>query len=363
MFAKLQKSMKSAKIREKSVNRRRSAQSEKQFISQKKVHLMSFSREELLKHYETMLKIRKFELEAKRAREANEILGNVHVYIGEEAIAAGVCSCLEKTDYVESTHRGHGHTIAKGGDIDRMMAELYGKITGLCKGKGGSQHVADFSVGMLGANGIVGGGFGLAVGAALASKLKKTDAVSVVFFGDGASNRGTFHESANMAAAFRLPVIFVCENNGYACSVPHETGGTQSVADLARRAHGYAMESYVVDGNDFFAVHDAMEKLVRRARNGIGNACGFLECKTWRPFGHYVGDTQFYRDPDFARAKWEADDCIKNYERHCIACGWLTGDDFAAAGAKVDKIIEHAVRFALDSPYPQLSELTTDLYD
>lgn len=322
-----------------------------------------FAKEELLNHYQTMVKIRKFDLEAKRAREAGEFLGNVHVYVGEEAIAAGVCSCLERKDYIESTHRGHGHTIAKGAGLKAMMAELYGKSTGSCRGKGGSQHIADFSVGMLGANGIVGGGFGLAVGAALAARYQKTGAVSVVFFGDGASNRGTFHEAANMAAAWHLPVIFVCENNGIAASTLHATGGQQSVQTLSKRALGYGMESCVVNGNDFFAVREAMLRLVKRARMGEGNACGFLECLTHRPFGHVVGDGQRYRDPNAARAKWEADDCIKNFERRCIAEGWLAPEEFEAVQKEVDGMIQEAKQFALDSPYPDSSELYTDIYD
>lgn len=322
-----------------------------------------FTREELLKHYETMVKIRKFDLEAKRAREAGEILGNVHVYVGEEAVATGVCACLERKDYIESTHRGHGHTIAKGAELNPMMAELYGKATGSCKGKGGSQHIADFSVGMLGANGIVGGGFGLAVGAALAARYQKTGAISVVFFGDGASNRGTFHEAANMAAAWHLPVIFVCENNGIACSTPHKTGGQQAVMDLSKRALGYGMDSYVVNGNDFFEVYDGMQRLAKRARNGEGNCCGFLECQTHRPFGHIVGDGQRYRDPALAKAHWEADDCIKNFERRCLKSGWLEQADFDAVQTKVDAMIEEAKQFAIDSPYPDASELFTDMYD
>ena len=322
-----------------------------------------FTREELLRHYETMVKIRRFELEARRAREAEEILGNVHLYVGEEAVAAGVCACLRRTDYIESTHRGHGHTIAKGADLNPMMAELYGKATGCCKGKGGSQHVADFSVGMLGANGIVGGGFGLAVGAALAARFQGKDAVSVVFFGDGASNRGTFHESANMAAAWRLPVIFVCENNGIACSTLHATGGQQAVLDLSKRAVGYDMASYVVNGNDFFAVHDAMERLVRRAREGEGNRCGFLECQTHRALGHNVCDAQTYRDPQAAWARLEADDPIENYERRCLAEGWLERADFDAVQTKVARMVEQARQFAVDSPYPDPAELYTDIYD
>lgn len=322
-----------------------------------------FSREALLEYYETMVKIRKFDLEAKRAREAGEILGNVHVYVGEEAIATGVCACLEKKDYIESTHRGHGHTIAKGSALKPMMAELYGKVTGSCRGKGGSQHIADFSVGMLGANGIVGGGFGLAVGAALAARFQKTDAIAVVFFGDGAANRGTFHEAANMAAAWRLPVIFVCENNDIACSTLHQNGGQQSVTDISKRAVGYDMASYVVNGNDFFSVYEGMEKLVRRARSGEGNCCGFLECKTYRPFGHIVGDVQRYRDSALAKARWEADDCIANFERRCLASGWLDQEDFDTIQKKVGAMIEEAKQFALASPYPEESELMTDLYD
>ena len=322
-----------------------------------------FTRKELLHHYETMVKIRKFELEAKRAREAEEFLGNVHVYIGQEAIATGVCACLDEKDYIESTHRGHGHCIAKGARLNPMMAELYGKATGYCKGKGGSQHIADFSVGMLGANGIVGGGFGLAVGAALAARFRGSGAISVVFFGDGACNRGTFHESANMAAAWKLPVIFVCENNGIACSTPHESG-QQSVLDLSKRAIGYDMASLVVNGNDFFDVYHGMKKLVDRARSGEGNRCGFLECKTHRADGHMlVGDTQPYRDAKAAWAKMEADDCIKSFERRCIAEGWLAPEDFIAVQTRVDEMIREARAFAVESPYPDESELFTDLYD
>lgn len=322
-----------------------------------------YTREELLQYYTTMVKIRKFDLEAMRAREAGEILGNVHVYVGEEAIAAGVCACLNRKDCIESTHRGHGHTIAKGAELKPMMAELYGKATGSCKGKGGSQHIADFSVGMLGANGIVGGGFGLAVGAALAARFQKSGAISVVFFGDGASNRGTFHEAANMAAAWHLPVIFICENNGIACATSHETGGQQAVTDISKRAPGYDMASYVVNGNDFFAVRNAMEKLVRRARDGEGNCCGFLECQTHRPFGHIVGDTQRYRDAAEAKARWEADDCIRNFERRCVAEGWLKKEDFAEVERRVDAMVAEAVRFAIESPYPDEDQLFADLYD
>jgi len=320
-----------------------------------------FTKEELIRHYTTMVKIRKFELEAKRAREANEILGYVHLYVGEEAIATGVCACLEQKDYIESTHRGHGHTIAKGADVKNMMAELYGKATGCCKGKGGSQHIADFSVGMLGANGIVGGGFGLAVGAALASRFQGTGAVSVAFFGDGAANRGTFHESANMASAYKLPVIFVCENNGIACSTIHETSGQQSTLNIAQRAVAYNMPGDIANGNDFFSVYAAAKRLVERARNGEG--CGLLECKTQRAFGHAVGDMQIYRDPEAAKANWMANDCIVNFERRCLAEGWLEQSDFDKVQAEVDELIEEAKRFAIESPDPAPEALFEDLYD
>ena len=320
-------------------------------------------RAQLLQYYETMHMIREFELEAVRLRESEEILGCIHPYVGEEAIATAVCACLEKTDYIESTHRGHGHTIAKGADVRRMMAELYGKITGNCKGKGGSMHIADFSVGMLGANGIVGGGYGLAVGAALAARFQGRDAISVVFFGDGASNRGTFHEAANMAAAWNLPVIFVCENNGWACGTSHAHGNQQAVQDIAKRAAGYNMESYIVNGNDFFAVYDAMSRLVERARNGQGNRCGFLECKTFRILGHIVGDKQPYRNAEIARRRLEADDCIVNFERRCIAEGWLEPSDFSPVKGVVAERLEEARQYAAASPFPDPSELYTDICD
>ncbi|MCC8193491.1 MAG: thiamine pyrophosphate-dependent dehydrogenase E1 component subunit alpha [Deltaproteobacteria bacterium] len=322
-----------------------------------------FNRTQLLQYYETMHTIREFELEAIRLRESEEILGTLHTYIGEEVIATAACACLKKTDYIESTHRGHGHTIAKGADVKRMMAELFGKVTGSCKGKGGSMHIADFSVGMLGANGIVGGGYGLAVGAALASRFKGRDAVSVVFFGDGASNRGTFHEAANMAAAWKLPVIFVCENNGWACGTSHACGGQQAVQDIAKRAVGYDMESFIVNGNDFFAVYEAMRHLVDRARNGVGNRCGFLECKTFRIMGHTIGDSQQYRDAAVAKKRLEADDCIVNFEKRCIAEGWLEASDFSPVKGTVLEKIREAKKYAIESPYPDSSELYTDIYD
>ena len=233
---------------------------------------------ELAEHfYETMCTIRKFEESVKHDFLNGEIPGFVHLYIGEEAIATGVCSALRKDDMIESTHRGHGHCVAKGADVNRMMAEIFGKKTGLCQGRGGSMHIADFSVGMLGANGVVGGGYNLATGAALASKMiLKNDRVSVVFFGDGASNRGTFHEAMNVASAWKLPVIFVNEMNCWASTTPYRT--TCNVENISDRAAGYHVPGVIVDGQDVFAVYEAAKEAVARARAGEGPT--FIEAKT-----------------------------------------------------------------------------------
>ena len=223
-----------------------------------------YTKEQAEHFYETMCTIRKFEETIKHDFLAGEIPGFVHLYIGEEAIATGVCSALRKDDMIESTHRGHGHCVAKGADVKRMMAEIYGKKEGLCQGRGGSMHIADFSVGMLGANGVVGGGYNLATGAALANKMiLKNDKVSVVFFGDGASNRGTFHEAMNVASAWKLPVIFVNEMNCWASTTPYRT--TCNVENISDRAAGYHVPGVIVDGQDVFAVYEAAKEAVARA--------------------------------------------------------------------------------------------------
>ena len=236
--------------------------------------------------YETMSMIRKFEECVKHDFLAGEIPGFAHSYIGEEAIATGICAALRKDDVIASTHRGHGHCVAKGADVNRMMAEIFGKKTGLCQGRGGSMHIADFGIGMLGANGVVGGGYNLATGAALAFKnVLKTDQVAVVFFGDGASNRGTFHEAMNVASAWKLPVIFVNEMNCWASTTPYRT--TCNVENISDRAAGYHVPGVVVDGQDPFAVYEAAKTAVERARAGEGPT--FLECKTYRIEGHFIG--------------------------------------------------------------------------
>ena len=250
------------------------------------------TKEQAKKFYETMCTIRCFEESVKKDFLNGEIPGFVHLYIGEEAIGTGICGALRDTDFIESTHRGHGHCIAKGADVNKMMAEIFGRKTGLCKGKGGSMHIADFSVGMLGANGVVGGGYNLATGAALASKMiLKNDNVSVVFFGDGASNRGTFHEAANVAAAWKLPVIFVNEMNCWASTTPYRT--TTAVENISDRAHGYNMPGVIVDGQNVFEVYAAAAEAVERARRGEGPT--FIEAKTYRIEGHFVGDPELYR--------------------------------------------------------------------
>ncbi|MDO8673220.1 MAG: thiamine pyrophosphate-dependent dehydrogenase E1 component subunit alpha, partial [Dehalococcoidia bacterium] len=252
---------------------------------------MDVDRDTLIWIYTKMQTIRQFETRVAELFLEGKLPGTVHLYAGEEAVACGVCANLGPADYVGSTHRGHGHVIAKGGDLNKMMAELYGKTTGYCKGKGGSMHIANIGIGVLGANGIVGAGLPIAVGAGFAAKYRKSDAVAVSFFGDGASNQGTFHESINLAAVLRVPVIFVCENNGYAISTSQIRH--QNITDVADRAAGYGIPGVVVDGNDAFAVYGAAKEEIGRARAGLGPS--LLDCKTYRHYGHSIGDSGRYR--------------------------------------------------------------------
>ena len=318
-----------------------------------------YDKKQLEAFYESMVKIRRFEQRIKTHFLAGDIPGFMHLYIGEEAIATGVCQNLTNKDYIASTHRGHGHTIAKGADLNGMMAELFGKKTGLCHGKGGSMHIADFSVGMLGANGCVGGGYTLAAGAALAEQMKGTKNVSAVFFGDGASNRGTFHEAANMAAVWKLPMLFVCENNEFAATTPYLD--TTSVADISKRAAGYNMPGVIVDGNDVFAVYEAASELIKKAREGKGPA--ILECKTYRLDGHFVGDPEKYRSKEKVKESAENNDPIKRFEKRVLDERWLSEDELKSIRDDVEEQINKAFDFAMQSPYPEDSDLLTDLYD
>jgi len=320
---------------------------------------MRLANEEMVTMYTTMLRIRKFEEKVEELATMAKIGGFVHLYIGEEAVATGVCAALRRTDYITSTHRGHGHLIAKGGDVKLMMAELFAKATGYCKGKGGSMHIADLDLGMLGANGIVGGGPPLAVGAALASQYKETDTISVCFFGDGASNQGTTHEAMNLASIWKLPVVFVAENNRYAefTAQPHH----QRCTSITERAAGYDMPGVTVDGNDVMAVHEAAAEAVASARQGKGPT--LLECMTYRTKGHYIGDPEVYR-PENEVLAWRAEDKdpIPRFEKKLLETYVLGVEEIGELKRSVDKEIQEAVAFAEHSPEPEMSELLADVY-
>lgn len=307
--------------------------------------------------YKQMVQIREFEEAVKRLYQQNFLRGSTHVYIGEEAIAVGACAALRSDDYITSTHRGHGHCIAKGGNIRKMMAELLGKATGYCKGKGGSMHIADLHLGILGANGIVGGGIPLAAGAGLSIAMRGTDQVCVCFFGDAACNQGSFHESANMAGAWKLPVIYLCENNGYGVSTPiHKS---TAIEDLVLRAPGYGMHGVKVDGNDLFEVYEAVSDAVERAREGLGPT--FIEAKTYRWEGHFVGDACVYRTKEEVE-EWKKYDPIKRFREVLLSEGVATAQELDAIDCDVVQEIEDAIEYAKDSPDPEPDELLKDVY-
>lgn len=318
---------------------------------------MSLSNDKMITMYDTMVKIRLFEQNVVDLFAAGKIPGFVHLYLGEEAVATGVCANLRKDDYIASTHRGHGHLIAKGGDLNLMMAELFGRSTGYCKGKGGSMHIADLDLGILGANGIVGGGPPLAAGAGLAAQYKGTDAVSVCFFGDGASNQGTTHEAMNLAACWKLPVVFINENNLYGISCC--TDKSTCVADLADRAAAYDIPGVVVDGNDVVAVYEAAKEAVARARKGEGPS--LVECKTYRHRGHFEGDPCVYRT-DEELAEWKAKDPIPRFEQKLVEVGAMTAEEVEKAKADIQAKVEASIEFAESSPLPELSDLLEDVY-
>ena len=307
--------------------------------------------------YANMNRIRCFEMKALSLFESNKLRGSVHLYIGEEAVAATVCSRLSDEDYIASTHRGHGHCIAKGAQLDRAMAELMGKATGYCKGRSGSMHIADFTKGNLGANAIVGGGIPIAVGAGLASKMQKNGRVSVSFFGDGASNGGTFHESLNLAAVWKLPVIFICENNLYGISVP--SWQSTSVKDISVRGAAYDIPGITVDGNDVEAVDEAFKTAYERAIAGEGPT--LIECKTYRWLGHWTGDPQVYRSREEVE-EWKQKDPIKRYREKLIAQGLFTAEELDAIEAAAQKEADNAAEFALNSPEPDPATLLDDVF-
>lgn len=306
--------------------------------------------------YFMMNKIRAFEMKAVSLFESNKLRGSVHLYVGEEAVASGVCAALHADDYITSTHRGHGHCIAKGADMRYAMAELMGRDTGYCRGRGGSMHIADVEKGNLGANAIVGGGIPIAVGAALSSKMQGLDHVAVSFFGDGASNEGIFHESLNLAAVWKLPVIFVCENNGYGISVP--TWQSTSVENISVRAAAYGIEGVTIDGNDAEAVFNTAERAVQNARDGKGPT--LIECKTYRWLGHWTGDPQPYRSREEVE-EWKLRCPIKRCRDKLLSLG--------ADAAKLDSLEAEALRladeaadYALSSPEPDPSRVLDDVF-
>ncbi|OPX01755.1 thiamine pyrophosphate-dependent dehydrogenase E1 component subunit alpha [Geobacillus proteiniphilus] len=308
--------------------------------------------------YQKMQEIRQFEDKVHEIFSRGVLPGFVHLYAGEEAVAVGVCAHLTEKDYITSTHRGHGHCIAKECDVNGMMAEIYGKATGLCKGKGGSMHIADVSKGMLGANGIVGGGFPLAVGAGLTAKLKKTGSVAVCFFGDGANNHGTFHEGINLAAIWKLPVIFVAENNGYAESTPFEYAS--SCRNIADRAAAYNIPGEVVDGKDVIAVYEAAKRAIERARNGEGPT--LIECKTYRNYGHFEGDAQTYKSLEEKQKHLQELDAIVKFREYLLVNQLCSEQELAEIEQIVAKAIEKAVEFAENSPFPTEEDLLRDVY-
>ncbi|OFX14156.1 MAG: pyruvate dehydrogenase (acetyl-transferring) E1 component subunit alpha [Armatimonadetes bacterium RBG_16_58_9] len=307
--------------------------------------------------HRTMLKIRAFEEEAERLYKSGAMPGFIHLYLGEEAVATGVCASLRDDDCITSTHRGHGHVIAKGADARGMMAELYAKETGYCKGRGGSMHIADFRIGILGANGIVGGGTPIAVGAALGFQLKRTDRVVACFFGDGASNEGSFHESLNLASIWNLPVVFVCENNQYAVST-HQSAH-QKVKDISVRAAAYDIEGVSVDGNDVLAVYRVASKAVERARMGDGPT--LIECKTYRMAGHYVGDPENYRARQ-EKEDWMKGDPIARFGGMLRQWEVLSQEKEGQIRDDVTREIAEAIKFAEASPDPRPEGATMYVY-
>ncbi len=305
-----------------------------------------------------MLTIRRFEERASDDYLAGKIYGVVHCYIGEEAAAVGVCSALDHGDRIISTHRGHGHCIAKGADLKRMMAELYGRQAGYCKGKGGSMHIADFDIGMLGANGIVAGGIAIVTGAGLAAQMEGKGGVAVSFFGDGASNAGPFHECLNIAATWKLPMLYVCENNMYAAQTP--AAATHALSDVASRAAGYGIPGVVVDGNDVFAVYQAAHAAVERARSGGGPT--LIECKTYRWRAH----TERRGQPDLRdRAEvetWMRRDPIAMLAQQLCEQGELDSAGLQAMEDEIAHALEAAVAFAEASPFPLPDQAVEDVF-
>lgn len=314
--------------------------------------------EDLLRDmYGRMRKIREFEKKAMNLFAEGKIPGFVHLYIGEEAVATGVCANLTDEDFITSTHRGHGHIVAKGGDLKFMMAELFGKETGYCKGKGGSMHIADREKGILGANGIVGAGHNIACGAGLSISCRGTDQVCVCFFGDASTNQGTFHESLNLASIWKLPIVFVCENNHYGISMSQERH--MAIKDVSDRASSYGIPGITVDGNDVVAVFEAAKEAIARARKGQGPT--LLEAKTYRQRGHFEGDAGAYK-PEDEQKEWMSKDPIEKFSAFLKENNLLKAEDLEAIDKQVADDIAAAIKFAEESSYPTPEKTVEDIY-
>lgn len=330
-------------------------------------NLQNYNPEFLARLYHDMVLIRRFEERASELRNAGHIPGFLHPYIGQEAVAVGICAALGKNDFIASTHRGHGHILARGGEPKHMFAELYARQDGYNRAKGGSLHIANIELGIIGANGIVGGGIPLVVGAALAIKRaneadypgteKCAGGVSVVFFGDGASNEGSFHESLNLAALWKLPVIFVCENNLYGEFTSQEKH--QTIKDIASRSSSYNMTGLIADGNDVLDVFHVMTTAVDNARKGNGPT--LLECKTYRHRGHYEGDMAHYRPKEEVEF-WMAKDPIDNFGKRLQESSLMKKEDFQTVEDEIEKILQDAAEFAGQSPHPDPEEALENVF-
>ena len=320
---------------------------------------MELTTDVLLDMHRRMVRIRLFEEAAGKLAEAAKLPGFLHLYVGQEAVAAGVCATLSDNDQITSTHRGHGHLVAKGGQFNEMMAELMGKATGYCKGKGGSMHISNLDVGMLGANGIVGAGAPIAVGAGFANKYKGNGNVAAAFFGDGSTNIGAFHEAANMACALRLPVLFICENNEYGEFTPRDK--TMAITDIVDRAAGYGMPGVIVDGMDVVAVHEAAVEAAARARRGDGPS--LIEAKTYRFYNHHgIQNLGLKYRADDEVAKWRERDPIFTFEDRLIDAGNATRANFDQVWEELRADIAAAIEFAEASPLPTPDQLLADVY-
>lgn len=318
----------------------------------------NYSPEQLREVLRKMYLIRRFEEGAEDSYTRGLIHGTMHLSIGQEASALGICMPLTADDQITSTHRGHGHCIAKGAKVDRMFAEFFGKTTGYCKGRGGSMHIADVSAGNLGANGIVAGGIPIAVGAALSAKMQKNGKVVICFFGDGANNEGAFHESLNMASIWKLPVVFVCENNGYGMST--STARSTAVENIAERAAAYSMPGVIVNGNDFSAVAEAATEAIERARRGEGPS--LIESKTYRHRGHSKSDRNRYRTKEEIE-EWKAlRDPINLFEAELKQFGVMDEAGIAAVREAVEAEIAAGIAFAKDSPMPSTADVLNFVY-